>query len=193
MGLISGSLFRCNTMSRRPNIVFILVDDLGWKDLGCYGSTFYETPNIDRLAAQGMRFTDAYAACPVCSEPVISTDFYPTILQMTQSGLKPDQHQDGESLVPLLRGEGSLHRDCLFWHYPHYSNQGGHPGSAIRCGHYKLIKDYETARLELYDLKADIGEQHNIIDEKPELAIGLHEKLQQWLESVNAGLPSPVE
>ncbi len=489
-GLVSGPLFRCNTMSGRPNILFILVDDLGWKDLGCYGSTFYETPNIDRLAAEGMRFTDAYAACPVCSptrasimtgkyparlgltdwipgrfhnrgqepenrlvppefkpyldhkettlaealkengyktgffgkwhlgdepywpehqgfdinkggwtrgapyyshynpetdrwtgesgyfspyknprlddgpegeyltdrltqetmdfiednqnqsflaylsfytvhnplagkeklverfrqkakemgltekqqfeenpewadtrpyglwrqrlvqanpeyaamiysldenvgklmhklddldladntvlvfmadngglataegspttnaplrtgkgwlyeggiresmiikwpgvvkpgsvcsEPVISTDFYPTILQMTQSGLKPDQHQDGESLVPLLRGEESLHRDCLYWHYPHYSNQGGNPGSAIRCGNYKLITDYETERLELYDLKADIGEQNNIIDEKPELAIGLHKKLQQWLESVKADLPSPVE
>ena len=53
--------------SRRPNFVFFLVDDLGWKDLACFGSPFYETPNIDRLAASGMRFTSAYAACPVCS------------------------------------------------------------------------------------------------------------------------------
>ncbi len=51
----------------RPNVVFLLVDDLGWRDLGCFGSTFYETPNVDRLAATGMRFTQAYAACPVCS------------------------------------------------------------------------------------------------------------------------------
>src|ERR1039458_10040555 len=51
----------------RPNIVFILADDLGWSDLGCYGSTFYETPHLDQLAAKGMRFTDAYAACSVCS------------------------------------------------------------------------------------------------------------------------------
>ncbi len=51
----------------RPNIVFFLVDDLGQRDLGCYGSTFYETPNLDRLAKDGMLFTDAYAACPVCS------------------------------------------------------------------------------------------------------------------------------
>ena len=50
-----------------PNIVFILIDDMGWKDLVCYGSPFYETPNIDRLAREGMRFSDAYAACPVCS------------------------------------------------------------------------------------------------------------------------------
>ena len=50
-----------------PNLLFILIDDLGWADLGCYGSTFYETPNLDRLAADGIRFTDGYAACPVCS------------------------------------------------------------------------------------------------------------------------------
>ena len=50
-----------------PNIVFILVDDMGWKDLGCYGSTFYETPNIDQLAKSGVRFTDAYASAPLCS------------------------------------------------------------------------------------------------------------------------------
>ena len=52
---------------KKPNIIFILIDDMGWKDLGCYGSTFYETPNIDKLAKEGIRFTDAYAACPVCS------------------------------------------------------------------------------------------------------------------------------
>jgi hypothetical protein len=51
----------------KPNFVFILIDDMGWSDVGCYGNQFHETPNIDRLAGQGMRFTDAYAACPVCS------------------------------------------------------------------------------------------------------------------------------
>ena len=53
--------------AENPNIVFILVDDLGWKDLGCYGSEFYDTPNLDKLAARSVRFTNAYAASPVCS------------------------------------------------------------------------------------------------------------------------------
>src|SRR3954464_11257184 len=53
--------------ARQPNIIFILADDLGQRDLGCYGSTFYETPHLDALARGGMRFTDAYAACNVCS------------------------------------------------------------------------------------------------------------------------------
>ena len=50
----------------KTNVVFFLIDDLGWRDLGCYGSSYYRTPNIDRLAAEGMRFTDGYAACNVC-------------------------------------------------------------------------------------------------------------------------------
>ncbi len=62
-----GRSHRVRAAAGKPNFLFILVDDLGWKDLGCYGSTFYETPNSDRIAREGMRFTDAYAACPVCS------------------------------------------------------------------------------------------------------------------------------
>ncbi len=55
------------TASESPNIVFLLADDLGWSDTTPYGSEFYETPNIERLAARGMRFTQAYAASPLCS------------------------------------------------------------------------------------------------------------------------------
>src|SRR5215472_12432365 len=68
-----------------PNFLFILIDDMGWRDLGCYGSTFYETPNIDRLAAQSVRFTNAYAACPVCSptRASILTGKYPARLGLT--------------------------------------------------------------------------------------------------------------
>ncbi|MHC4501255.1 MAG: sulfatase-like hydrolase/transferase, partial [Planctomycetota bacterium] len=69
----------------KPNIVFILADDLGWHQLGCYGSTFYETPNLDRFAKEGMRFTDAYAAAPVCSptRASIMTGKYPARLHLT--------------------------------------------------------------------------------------------------------------
>jgi len=69
----------------KPNFIFLLVDDLGWTDLGCYGSTFYETPNIDNLASDGMRFTSAYAACPVCSptRASIMTGKYPARLNLT--------------------------------------------------------------------------------------------------------------
>ena len=70
----------------KPNIVFIMIDDLGWADLGCYGSSFYETPNIDALAAKGMRFTNAYASCPVCSPTRASlmSGKYPAHVGVTQ-------------------------------------------------------------------------------------------------------------
>src|ERR1700742_4636867 len=71
--------------SAKLNVVLILADDLGWKDLGCYGSPFYETPNLDRLASEGMRFTQAYAACNVCSptRASIMTGRYPARLHLT--------------------------------------------------------------------------------------------------------------
>lgn len=70
---------------RQPNVLFILIDDMGWRDLSCCGSTFYETPHLDRLACQGVRFTDAYAACPVCSptRASILTGKYPARLGLT--------------------------------------------------------------------------------------------------------------
>ncbi|MEM1227940.1 MAG: sulfatase [Planctomycetota bacterium] len=71
---------------RPANVVLILIDDLGWNDLGCYGSDYYQTPNIDRLAREGMRFTDGYAACNVCSptRAAIMTGKYPARLLLTQ-------------------------------------------------------------------------------------------------------------
>lgn len=85
--LLSVGFHSCSIQSDhiKPNIVFLLVDDLGWNDIGCYGSQFYETPNIDRLASEGMLFTDAYAACPVCSptRASILTGKYPARLNIT--------------------------------------------------------------------------------------------------------------
>ena len=82
--IFSPALTVCSQIER-PNVIFILADDFGWKDAGCYGSTYYETPNIDRLASEGMRFTCAYAACAVCSptRASILTGKYPARLHLT--------------------------------------------------------------------------------------------------------------
>jgi arylsulfatase A-like enzyme len=87
----------------RPNIVFILIDDLGWRDLGCYGNTFHETPNIDRLAREGLRFTQAYAAGPVCSptRASILTGKYPARLQLTDF-LKGKRTPENAPVLPAL-------------------------------------------------------------------------------------------
>ena len=83
--LTVGTSAMSHAAQRPPNFVFILIDDMGWKDIGCDGSHFYETPNIDSLAKRGMRFTQAYASCPVCSPTRASllTGKYPARLHLT--------------------------------------------------------------------------------------------------------------
>jgi arylsulfatase A-like enzyme len=126
----------------------------------------------------------------VCPEPVISTDFYPTILELAGLELFPEQHVDGQSLLPLLKDPSAeLERETLFWHYPHYSPQGGTPASAIRDGDWKLIEFFEDGHLELYNLHQDLGEQHDLLAEHSEKAGQLHAKLKAWRAAVDAKMP----
>ena len=417
------------TSARQPNILFILMDDLGWADLGCYGSKFYETPNLDRLASEGLRFTNSYAACPVCSptRASIMTGKYPGRLHITNfipgrsprpyaklippefeqqlplaettlaealkakgyataeigkwhlgnDGFTPDKqgfdlsfntagrhlagtwkvqapHQarpgedradrltaeaaefakknsgkpffiylthhlphipleahteqvekykkktpsngqyepvyasmietfdtligkllkrlpddtvviftsdnggltarefedkpttsnlplregkghlyeggirtplivrwpgvtkagtvtdvpvstvdwfatltgeskvhDGESMMPVLRGQRPARPRPLYWHYPHYSNQGGDPGAAVRLGDYKLIRFYDDERRELYNLREDPGEKVDIASKMSAKVKELDGLLSKWLKDINASMPTP--
>ncbi len=128
----------------------------------------------------------------LCATPVTSPDFYPTLLEMAGLPPLPAQHRDGVSFAPLLRGQG-LEREAIYWHYPHYGNQGGTPGCSLRAGDYKLIEFFEDGRLELYDLRADVGETHNLAGELPEVAARLHGLLVAWRASVEAKLPERNE
>jgi len=126
----------------------------------------------------------------ICNEPVTSPDFYPTILEMAGLPLLPKQHRDGISMMPLLKGAQTLEKRAIYWHYPHYGNQGGTPGSSIRMGDYKLLEFFEDGRLELYNLREDIGEETNLAGKMPELAKKMHEMLIHWRLSVEAKIPS---
>ncbi|SDW46885.1 sulfatase [Paenibacillus sp. CF384] len=125
----------------------------------------------------------------VSEVPVTSPDFYPTLLEMAGLDLLPEQHKDGVSLVPVLRGEESLSREAIFWHYPHYGNQGGTPGSSVREGDYKLIEFFEDGRLELYNLRTDLSEEHNIAELHPERTERLRQMLHEWREQIGAVIP----
>jgi arylsulfatase A-like enzyme len=103
-----------------------------------------------------------------CAAPVVSTDFYPTMLAMADLPPRPEQHVDGQSLLPLLKQEGELKREAIYWHYPHYGNQGGSPGGAVRSGDWKLIEFYGPKRVELYNLADDLGEAHDLAAAEPE-------------------------
>ncbi len=120
---------------------------------------------------------------------VSSIDFLPTLTEA--AGIKPvaDQPVDGISLVPFFKNKHIAPRQALYWHYPHYSNQGGKPGGAIRKGNYKLIEHYEDNRLELFDLTRDLGEKHNLAAQMPQKAEELANDLATWRKSVNARMP----
>ena len=122
--------------------------------------------------------------------PIISTDFYPTMLAMAGLDPSPAQHLDGINLSALLEQDGTIDRDAIYWHYPHYGNQGGSPGSAIRSGDWKLIHFYEDDRLELYNLAQDIGESRDLADAEPQRTAALKRALDAWRDEVGAKSPS---
>lgn len=125
----------------------------------------------------------------VCREPVTSMDFYPSMLAMAGLALRPKQHVDGLSLEPLLKQQGGLQREALYWHYPHYHGSGHIPSAAIRADRYKLIEWFEDGSLELYDLEKDIGEEHDLSQTMPEKTAELHGMMKKWREEVEAKMP----
>lgn len=127
-----------------------------------------------------------------CHEPVVTYDYAPTMAAMAGLPTDATTSMDGRSLVPLLRGAKSFAapRDN-FWHYPHYSPQLGKPAAAIRRGDDKLILFFEDNRVELYNLKADIGETRDLAAAQPRKAAELRARLELWLKETNAQLPLP--
>lgn len=127
----------------------------------------------------------------VSDVPMITNDFFPTLAEII-GGVADDKEIDGVSLVPVFRGEESIERDALFWHFPHYHRQGYKPSGAVRIGDYKLIEWYEKSiqgldyQYNLYNIKDDIGESNNLAKEMPELVIKMKNRLHKWLKDVDA-------
>ena len=121
--------------------------------------------------------------------PCVSHDLFPTLAELC--GFAPPAEPDGVSLAGVLRGEAAPKRESLYWHYPHYSNQMGRPGGAVRRGDWKLIEFYETGRRELFDLKADFRESRNLADAKPEMVKQLGDELAAWRTRTGAKMMTP--
>jgi arylsulfatase A-like enzyme len=126
-----------------------------------------------------------------CDVPVSGIDFYPTLLELAGLAVPAEQIIDGRSLVRLLGGkpDPDLARRDLFWHYPHYGNQGGDPSSMIRSGSWKLIHYHEDGHDELYDLEADPGERSNVAAWNRATAGELRRRLDRWLAETGAEFP----
>ena len=122
--------------------------------------------------------------------PIITTDTFPTLLEV--AGLKPEAGTplDGVSLVPMLKGNAGLERTSLFFHYPNYAfHKRNRLGGVVRRGNYKLIHFYDDDSIELYDVVADQGEKKNLTKSKPKLAAELKAELMQWLKESGAKMP----
>jgi len=134
-----------------------------------------------------IRWPGVARAGSVIDTPVASIDFFPTLSDA--AGVPPGR-VDGISLRPLLEGRSRADRP-LFWHYPHYSDQGGRPSGAVRAGEWKLIEFFEDGRLELFHLAADPGERRNLVRKEPGRTKKLHDLLRDWRKTVNARMPKP--
>jgi len=127
----------------------------------------------------------------VCDVPISSIDVAPTVLAALGREPSPDAFRDGVSLLPLLVESGSLEREALYWHYPHWGNQGGTPGGAVRAGDWKWIEFFTEDRPgELYHLGRDPGESTDLARENPEIALRMRRDLGRWRREMGASMPT---
>lgn len=132
----------------------------------------------------------------VCGEPINSVDLFPTLLEVAGAKRPENYPLDGASYLGLLThgGKGSLKRDALFWHFPGYLGAGAGtwrttPAGAIRAGDWKLQEFFEDGRLELYNLREDVGEKNNLAAQQPDRVKKLHDRLVAWRKDINAPMP----
>jgi arylsulfatase A len=138
-----------------------------------------------------VRWPGKIPAGKVTEVPVVLTDLVPTLLEF--AGVDPAKTVgplDGVSIAKVLRGETAPERP-LFWHFPHYTNQGGRPASAVREGAWKLIEHLEDGRCELFNLSSDVGETKDLAEAEPARVQAMKEKLQAWRVRVGAQMPVP--
>ena len=123
--------------------------------------------------------------------PVSGIDLLPTLHEACVLESDKSPTFDGVSLLPLLKQSGTIARESLFWHYPHYANQGSKPGGVIRSGEWKLVEFYEEGRRELFHVAKDVSESNNLAEQQPDRVRDLTEKLAAWRKSVGALMPEP--
>jgi arylsulfatase A-like enzyme len=131
------------------------------------------------------------AAGSTCDVPVISADLYPTLLEMAGLSVPRAQKVDGVSYASPLLAKGGIAERPLFWHYPHYSNQGGRPAGAVLVGGYKLVDFFEDHHVELYRLAEDEGELKDLASAEPARAEEMRKLLADWRRDVGAQMPTP--
>ena len=181
------------------NTIIVFTSDNG----GLATAESSPTSNLPYIEGKGWNYEGGTRVCQIvrwpravpprsiCATPTTSTDYYPTLLEAAGLPPRPQQHCDGVSLMPLLRGGDQLDREAIFWHYPHYSNQGGAPAASVVSGQWKLIEHFEGNRLELFDLENDPSETRNLAVQHPEIVGRLYALLHEWQKQIEAKFPEP--
>lgn len=193
-----GIVLNClDEMNLSDNTVVIFTSDNG----GVSSGDAFATSNLPLRGGKGRQWEGGirepyYVVAPGIAKPgstsktpVTGADFYPTMLELAGLPSNAKQHADGRSIVPLLKGEAIPNRS-LYWHYPHYGNQGGEPSSIIRRDNWKLIHYWEDDRHELYDLNADPFEKNDVATQYESLVNEMHEQLIGYLADVGARIPA---
>ena len=201
---LGGVMAKLDELGLSENTVVIFMSDNGGLSTKAGDRRTAPTGNVPLRAGKGwlyeggirepmiIKWPNVVKAGSVCNQPVVSMDFFPTMLAMADLPQKPRQHVDGQNLVPLLRQKGSIERDAIFWHFPHYhSESGNRPCGAIRMNNYKLVEWFEDGRIEMYDLQEDPGETTDLSRKFPARAKELKEKLADWRVDVDARMPTP--
>ena len=191
-------LAKLDELGLRENTLVVFTSDNG----GLSTSEGWPTSNLPLRGGKGwmyeggirepllVRWPAVVKAGSVVDTPVSSPDFFPTLLDVAGARPQAGQKLDGMSLMPVFKG-GNLPERALFWHYPHYGNQGGAPSAAIRRGDWKLIEWMEDGRIELFNVASDIGEQSDLSKSQPARAAALRAELHAWQKEVGAKMPIP--
>ena len=189
---------KLNELNLSDNTIVIFFADNGGhgkytniEPLRGYKGTYYEGGMREPMA---IKWPAQITAGTTCNEPIISTDFYPTLAEIVGATLPADYQLDGESLLPLMEQTGNLNREAIYWHAPHYlqeyiSENGKFrctPSSVIRKGKWKLIEYYETGNIELFNLDKDISEKYDSAEFLPEKVNELLADLHNWQTEVDA-------
>ena len=204
-------LSRLDELGLKENTLLIISSDNGgvggYRELGINGKEI--TSNAPLRGGKGMLYEGGIRVPLIvrwpgivkpgtrCKTPVISVDFYPTLLEIAGATTASGQILDGRSIVPLLKQASGFNREAVFWHFPAYlQGRDGTwrttPVGVVRKGDWKLLEFFEDGRLELYNLRDDISEKHNLAEQKPQIAEELHELLKNWRKSVGARVPTEL-
>ncbi|MBL9212109.1 MAG: sulfatase [Opitutaceae bacterium] len=189
---------KLDELGLRENTIVIFTSDNG----GLSTSEGWPTSNLPLRGGKGwmyeggirepliVRWPGVAKPGSVIGTPVSSPDYFPTLLEVAGAKPAPGQRLDGTSLVPILRGQPAPER-ALFWHYPHYGNQGGAPSAAVRRGPWKLIQWFEDDRVELFNLANDLAETTDLAPREPARVAALKAELAAWQRDVGAKFPTP--